>query len=77
MRKIFSRRYRLLVALLGMVASFGVAVMIVRSEVYALPGGIGFAFRQQIVSGLRAQVAKAKSYLYDSSSPRSFVEPRF
>ncbi len=65
----FSRRRRLLGAVAGMVASLALAATLVRSELYALPGGVGFAFRHEMATEVRLQIRKVKRRFYDPSRP--------
>ena len=69
LQSFFSRRRRILGAVAGMVMSLALAASIVRSEVYALPGGIGFAFRHEIATEVRFQIGKIERRLYDPSRP--------
>jgi len=69
----FSSRQRLLTAVGGMLVTLVLAGAIVRSELYALPGGIAYGCRHEVVTAIHCEIGKLKLYV---SSLWSWRQPR-
>jgi hypothetical protein len=59
----FSYRQRLLTSVAGMVVSLVLAGTIVRAELYALPGGIAYACRHDVVTAIHSEIGRLKLYV--------------
>jgi len=64
-KSFFFRRWRLLSAAAGVAVSLALAAIIVGSELDALPGGVGWAFRHKVATVILLEIGKILRCLDD------------
>jgi len=48
-----------------MVVSLTLAALIARAELYAVPGGVGFAARHEIATAIRLQIGRIERHFHN------------